>query len=677
MSLQRQILVLFLLLVGTTIGVTSYALLMAQERAIKAVVFKGMEGVAASAAHNVARFVGDSLREVSVVAGDLQGQPGRNQASVLAQAVRAHPRFINGCFVLDGSGRLLADYPPHPEVYGHSFAHRDYFTQMVSKPRLLVSQPYRSQRSGKPVLTFAAPLTGNDGQFAGLVGCSLDLLVPEVLDGLSRMRLGESGYLYMFDTRRMMIVHPDERRILQYDIPAGSNRLIDQAVDRGIEGADELRNSRGVPMLLALRRVPGQDWWVGAQLPQDEAYRDMEGARRQVLWIAGACLLLALLVGIGAVYRVVHPIEQLMGFARRLSSRLDGQAETMLDEEEALITRHRRDEIGGLARAFHELYHRLGESLGSLNQAVHEWERTFNSVHDGVLVLDPELRIERGNAVAAEIVGRPADACRGRTLAEVFPELTPPAEIDVLAALRRGEAVAWEVEARGSCYAVDIDPILQDGVWVGAVQLLRDITTIKEAEQHILEMAFYDSLTGLPNRSLLQDRLAQAQLRAQRSGKGTAVLFIDLDRFKPVNDSLGHAIGDKLLRDVSTRLKRAIRRNDTVARWGGDEFVIVMQEVDDLENGPALVAEKVLAALATPFPIEGHSLHIGCSIGIASAVGGATLAEALLVEADAAMYRAKSAGRGCYAFAEQQQVSGLLTAALQEAGQRPGSFPLG
>ena len=328
MSLQRQILMLFLLLVGLTIGVTSYALLVAQERAIKAVVFKGMEGVAASAAHNVALFVGESLREVTVVAGDLNAQTGRGTAALemaLTQAVRAHPRFINGCFVLDGEGRLLADYPSHPDLYGNSFAHRDYYLQMQRKRQPLVSQPYRSLRSGQPVLTFAAPLAGRDGTLAGLVGCSLDLLVPEVLDGLTRMRLGESGYLYMFDTSRLMIVHPDDRRILQRDIPAGANRLIDLAVEKGVESSDEVANSRGVPMLLALKRVPGQDWWIGAQLPQDEAYRDMDLARRQVLWIAGGCLLLALLVGMGAVYRVVHPIEQLMSFARRLSNRLTGR----------------------------------------------------------------------------------------------------------------------------------------------------------------------------------------------------------------------------------------------------------------------------------------------------------------------------------------------------------------
>jgi diguanylate cyclase (GGDEF)-like protein len=179
--------------------------------------------------------------------------------------------------------------------------------------------------------------------------------------------------------------------------------------------------------------------------------------------------------------------------------------------------------------------------------------------------------------------------------------------------------------------------------------IAHNITHRKQAEQRIQHMALHDSLTGLPNRALLEDRLGQAIALAQRVHKHLAVLLLDLDRFKNVNDSFGHSVGDRLLVLVSERLKTCIRKCDTVARLGGDEFAIAVQIADRLE-GIELVARKVLDTLSEPFQVEDRELQISASIGICQFPEDGKNAEDLLQFADVAMYEAKERGRGRFCF---------------------------
>ncbi|HEY0847839.1 MAG TPA: EAL domain-containing protein [Noviherbaspirillum sp.] len=174
----------------------------------------------------------------------------------------------------------------------------------------------------------------------------------------------------------------------------------------------------------------------------------------------------------------------------------------------------------------------------------------------------------------------------------------------------------------------------------------------KKAEQRISYMAHHDALTGLPNRVLLQDRLMQAVAQAQRIGKTVAVMFIDLDYFKHINDSLGHPVGDKLLQAVASRLAVALRKGDTLARLGGDEFVLILPAVDD-DHAAASVAQKILDELKASFRIDGHELHVGGSIGISLYPDDGEDAGALMRAADTAMYHAKAKGRANYQFFTQ------------------------
>ncbi|WP_334188354.1 EAL domain-containing protein [Noviherbaspirillum sp.] len=252
------------------------------------------------------------------------------------------------------------------------------------------------------------------------------------------------------------------------------------------------------------------------------------------------------------------------------------------------------------------------------------------------------------NAVAERIYGRPlADFYRNRDtwFSAIHPHDQPKVRA-ALEKLRRRGALVHEyriVRPDGSIRWLEDKT---KAVYDSAGRLLRidgvasDISERKNYEAHIKYMASHDALTGLANRNLLADRLAQAMLHAQRKNRMLALLVIDLDRFKDINDSVGHAFGDALLKEAAVRLQQQVRKGDTVSRQGGDEFIILLSDLNDAE-GAAHIAAKILRAFAQPFTVGNQRLHITPSIGATVYPGDGADSETLLQNADIAMYRAK------------------------------------
>ncbi len=221
-------------------------------------------------------------------------------------------------------------------------------------------------------------------------------------------------------------------------------------------------------------------------------------------------------------------------------------------------------------------------------------------------------------------------------------------------AMRDKKTVRWE---ETSAYPsgvkigeVTITPILNDeGYCTNLIGTVHDITERKHAEEKMLHMAYHDPLTGLPNRSLMIDRLNQVLARKKRQNGITAILFLDLDRFKLINDTFGHIKGDELLKEVSERLKKNTRDADTVARQGGDEFIVVVQDINSIED-KTKVASRYLIAFEDPFHLDGQALSVKVSIGISIYPNDGEDADALLKNADIALYEAKEKGRNSYQF---------------------------
>jgi diguanylate cyclase (GGDEF)-like protein/PAS domain S-box-containing protein len=309
---------------------------------------------------------------------------------------------------------------------------------------------------------------------------------------------------------------------------------------------------------------------------------------------------------------------------------------------------------------------------------------TLNSIGDAVLSTDVAGNVTYLNQVAEGMTGWSCQEAIGRPLAEVFQiidgatrELAPNPMARAVQENRTVGLTANCILIRRDGFESAVEdsaaPIHDRGGQVtGAVIVFRDVSAARATTQKLAHLAQHDFLTDLPNRMLLSDRVDNAIALARRHGKQRAVLFLDLDGFKHINDSLGHPIGDKLLQSVAQRLVASVRGSDTVSRQGGDEFVVLLSEIERAEDA-ALSAEKMLLALAAPHNIDGSEFHIAASIGISIYPDDGRDAETLIRCADTAMYHAKNKGRNNYQFftkdmkvraVERQFLEGSLRRAL-------------
>ncbi len=283
----------------------------------------------------------------------------------------------------------------------------------------------------------------------------------------------------------------------------------------------------------------------------------------------------------------------------------------------------------------------------------------FERTNEAIIVLNSDHRVTAVNPAFTAITGYHAEDVMGRHPSFLTSGLNEAESYnDIWEAVRhdgRWEGELWNLRKNGERYAerLAITAIHDDsGAVRDYVVLSSDITQRKLDEERIRYQANYDALTGLPNRALFMDRLTQAVATAGRSGQMVGLMFIDLDGFKLVNDTLGHDIGDKLLQEAGRRLGSCIRTADTVARLGGDEFTIIMPDLRDIRNAP-IVAQRIIESLELPFSFGNREAFVSASIGITSFPDDAQDTHSLLKNADAAMYRAKEQGKANYQFFTQ------------------------
>jgi diguanylate cyclase (GGDEF)-like protein/PAS domain S-box-containing protein len=308
-------------------------------------------------------------------------------------------------------------------------------------------------------------------------------------------------------------------------------------------------------------------------------------------------------------------------------------------------------------------------------------EVTLNSIGDAVLSTDLAGYVTYLNAAAERMTGWTRQDAAGRLLAEVFHIVDGDTREPVANPLALAVQENRTVGLTPNCVLIRRDgheAAIEDsaapihdrrGRVTGAVIVFHDVSVTRAMSLQMSHLAHHDALTDLPNRLLLNDRLAQAIELGRRHRRPLAVLFMDLDRFKHINDSLGHVLGDQLLRSVAERLTLCVRSSDTVSRQGGDEFVLVLTEMDQASHA-TISAKKVLDAVAEPHHIAGRELHLTASIGVSVYPDDGRDAETLMKNADLAMYHAKEHGRGRYEFFQPDMNVGAVERQLLEEGLR-------
>jgi len=338
-----------------------------------------------------------------------------------------------------------------------------------------------------------------------------------------------------------------------------------------------------------------------------------------------------------------------------------------LDKEGRLINgrwvaiRERSVAGGGIVSIRTDITERK-KSEESFTRLFKQNELILASTGDGIYGVDWEGRITFANPAMMQMIGWEAEELIGKSQHDILHHTKPDGssyrreDCPIYAAFNEGithrvdNEVLWR--KNGSSFPVEYvsTPIEADGRIIGAVVAVRDITDRILAEQKIKHLASHDALTNLPNRTMFMDRVEQGLARARRDNTMVALMFIDLDGFKPVNDTFGHDSGDETLRQVAERIVSCLRGTDTVARIGGDEFTVIMT---DFSNPTAVskMAKKILDAVSEPFHIGDDEVNIGASIGVALYPLHGQEPDDLLKAADNAMYASKDMGKGTYQFA--------------------------
>ena len=523
---------------------------------------------------------------------------------------------LDGLRVADAQGDLShgTGVTPRTRI---NIADRDYFIRLSGDPEagLVVSQPVKGRLSGKWVINLARGLRAPDGRFLGVVQGSLPL--HHIIARLVPLQFGTSGSFAVFDAGfRLVVRHPSPDGVPEaVGMPFGSPELRKRVSSGQRSGVYKARSIvDAVQRTSSFRRITGTDLYLVIGFAEDDY---LAGWREEANKAVGVALLF-LLTSLAVAWLI-----------RRSWQR---QTAATLALEQA---------------------YRTLEAEKQLNQTI------IRSSPFAIYTRDREGVVTAWNPAAEKLFGWRAEEVVGRPLPSV-PAAKQRETVELRERVLRGESILdLEVQrhkADGTLFdlSTTLAPLRDaSGEISGYLAIAADITARKTAERQVEFLAYRDVLTGLPNRLLLQDRYSQAAAHAERMQRRLALLFLDLDNFKTINDSLGHVVGDALLQEIAVRLRECVRETDTISRQGGDEFLIVLS---DLSGAEAIVPvlQKIRERLQAPFLIDGHELATSASIGVALYPDDGRDFETLHQKADTAMYRAKDAGRNHYRFFDDQ-----------------------
>lgn len=565
--------------------------------------------------------------------------------------------FNGGIFITGTDGTVIADVPLSARRLGLNYLERDYIDGALRRGKATIGQPVLGKKTSAPVFTMVVPVRDAQGQVIAALAGATNLSQPNFLDMLKNSRYGKSGsYTLVARQSRLVVSTSENTRSLEQLPAAGVDALTDRRM-QGYEGTDIFVDQNGVEVLSSVKAVPTAAWYLAVSLPTAEALASERDMHQRLLLVT---VLLTLVAGILTWWMMRRQLAPMLQTVEKLV--LLAQP----GQQPAPLPIERADEIGHLIAAFNHLL----EELGQRSQALRSSEKRYRALVDWspeAILVHREGKLVYVNPAAVELFG--ATSAQELLALDAFvwvhvdfrqAELEHLQDMDDIDVVGTNQPMFEEKFLRldGSVMDVEVTStaILYNGL-LATQMAVRDITARQKMQEEVRHLAFYDPLTNLPNRRLLGDRLSQALAESKRSDRYGALMFLDLDNFKALNDSQGHAVGDLLLVQAAQRMKDCVREVDTVARLGGDEFVVLLSDLTsnkvDATTQATSIAEKIRSALAQPYQLSVK--HAGqadtlvehqcsASIGVVLFIDREGSQEDFLKWADAAMYQAKAAG---------------------------------
>lgn len=557
--------------------------------------------------------------------------------------------LLDDVYIFSPDGRLEADWPLVPGRRGLDMTERDYIRQVISHKRSYISEPVLGRVTRQPMVIVATPILDEKGELQGILAGVINLFKSHMLGNLRDVRIGSAGHFVLTHPNGMVIMHPDAERILQ-PLPEADQKLLPSTHETESERLRHVSRPNQPDLLVAHQQLPTAGWLLTALYPADEAFLPVTRMSRETLVIALIFGLLTVPLVWLLAQRLLRPLRQLTWQIRQLAQ---AQKPGRVEEDGS-------EEIRELARSFNDFMERIEKAEHHIRVHEQRLSLVLETASDGIWDWDLAHDDFLGNQALAQMLGLDHAGPVATTPRQIATHMLEEEKASVRRAiidclkgktdmyrsehrLRRTDGkIIWVLE-RGR--VVERAP---NGLALRMVGSFSDITVQKHNEERIREMAFYDALTGLPNRSLLAERTeaSMRQVREQRSQM--ALLFVDLDHFKNINDSLGHFTGDLVLQAVAQRLSRLVGEKGLVSRLGGDEFVVVLPHANP--ELAADLARRILREGGKAYKVEQRLLTITPSIGLSLFPDDATDFETLLRHADIAMYRAKEEGRNGFRF---------------------------
>jgi diguanylate cyclase (GGDEF)-like protein/PAS domain S-box-containing protein len=588
--------------------------------------------------------------------------PSEKKREIFERTRQAYP-FYAWIGLTDSEGNIVAG--TDGLLVGKSVAKRDWFLKGreglhfgdAHDAFLLAKFLPKPQWDDLPLrlVDLSAPVYDEAGKFLGVLcgHLSLDWAFEArelMLDQLSRehldlLVLNREGKVLM-GTPQLPSLKVELASLQTYRGLSDSTRQV--AVEAWPDGQRYLTAS---VRETAFRNYPGMGWAVVARRAEQAAFGPAEELSRLILLggLATALMFAALLWVM--LNRFLRPLEQISAAARRIRDE---------DLSAPIPQPAGNDEVAVFARSLTGLVHALQDKNDELKLAA----RVFDESGQGILISDTHnhiLRVNRSFArisgyAPAEVIGKsPSILSSGSQSTDFYQAMW--ASIQRIGSWQ-GEI--WNRNKSGHVYPewLTINTLKNEqGAITHYIGIFDDITEKKDYERRLVHLANYDQLTDLPNRNLMQQQVEAILQRGHSASTNMALMFVDLDKFKHINDTLGHPAGDRVLQEVASRFKTPIGKENLLARWGGDEFVVVIPSATS--DTAAMLAQKLVDALQRPFVIEGGSYHISMSVGIALNPPGGSSVENLLRCADTAMYKAKAEGQNLYRFYEDAMNAGV------------------